>query len=287
MDRPHITPPLAADPAAPSAARRRNRLADAAAGAAAGTILWICAILLGIPSLAGFSGDDFTLVAAALGALAAVTRLRTWLYVKTAIVVLVTALIAYTPVIDAPARSLVDRDRRPPAAAGAVVVLGADVTPDSLLYEQSLDRMLSGVELVRSGAAPLLVVPGNVREDGARRIPATPDQRRLIALAGIDSTRVLVSESVYSTRDEAVRAQQLLTPRGVRHIYLVTSPVHSRRACRTFARVGFVVTCWPSHSRDVPLTPGALRRSTDRLAAFRLWLYEQVATAVYHTRGWV
>lgn len=261
--------------------------AHAVGGAAAGAILWTCAVLLGLPLVAGFEGHDFTIPAVLLGAAVALTRLRAALYVTTAILALVVAIVAYTPVIERPVRSLVRRDPPPGVPPGAVVVLGADVTTDSLLYGQGLDRLLSGLELVKRGAAPVLVIPGNTREERGRRVPATPDQLRLIALAGVAGSTILVSDSVYSTRDEAVRAQELLRPRGIRRVYLVTSPAHTGRACRTFERAGLTVTCTPSVSRDVPFTPGALYRAEDRLAAFRWWLYEQAAFAYYHARGWI
>lgn len=264
-----------------------DRLGHLAAGAAAGAILWACAMALGIPRLAGLEGHDFMIPAALLGAVVALTRLRAVLHVTAAAVALVVAIVAYTPLVERPVRAQVRRDPPPGVPPGAVVVLGGDVTTDSLLVEQSLDRMLTGAELAQRSAVPVLVLPGNVLEDGNRRVPATPDQRRIIALAGLDGATLLVNDSVYSTHDEALRTREQLFPRGIRRIYLVTSPIHTTRACRTFERAGITVTCTPSVSRDVPLTPGTLYRSRDRLAAFRAWLYEQAATGYYHMKGWI
>lgn len=280
------------DPSRPPgrAARIRHRLGDLAAGAAAGLILWTCAILLGLPLLLGFrDGYDFTLVAALIGALFALTRLRRALYIKAAVVVAITAVIAYTPLIDAPVRQLVRRDAPPPGspAPHAVVALGADITADSMLVGQSLDRVLSAATLVKRGVAPRLVLTRNTARYGRRRIPSTPDQQRIADLAGIDQAQVQVVDSVFSTRDEALRAWAQLAPQGIRRVVVVTSPAHSGRACRTFERVGFAVLCAPSTSRDVPFTAGTLRGSADRLAAFRLWLYERLAFQYYHLKGWV
>lgn len=264
--------------------RRRTLLV---AGAAAGVVFWMCAMALGIPEVVGFRGHDFMIPAALIGALLALTPLRSLVFVGTAALGLVAAVVAYTPLIERPARSLVRRDPAPAMPSGAVIVLGADVTTDSLLHGQALDRVLGGIELVKRGVAPILVLPGNTVEERGRSVPATPDQLRLVALAGIGGSTLLVTDSVRSTRDEAVRARQLLHARGIRHVQVVTSPMHTWRACRAFERVGLIVTCTPSVSRDVPMTPGALYRSADRLAAFRLWLYEQVASGYYHMRGWI
>jgi uncharacterized SAM-binding protein YcdF (DUF218 family) len=272
------------------AARLRHRLGDLAAGAAAGLILWTCAILLGVPNLLGFrDGYDFALVAALVGALAALSPLRRALYVKAAVFVVIIAVIAYTPLVDAPVKRLVRRDLPPPGspAPGAVIVLGADITADSLLTGQSLDRVLAGAALVKSGVAPRFVLSGNVARYGRRHVSSATDQQRIVTLAGIDPAQVQVVDSVFSTRDEAMRAWAQLAPQGVRRVVVVTSPAHSGRACRAFERVGFAVVCTPSVSRDVPFTVGTLRGSADRLAAFRLWLYERIAFQYYHLKGWI
>ena len=264
------------------------RLQGVIAGAAAAAILWACALLLGLPRIAGFeNGHDFVVPAAAIGALLSFTALRRAIYVATAVAVLAVAVVAYTPVVERPVHTLVRVDPRPVVPSGAVVVLGADIAPDSLLHTQSLDRMLGGLELMRAGAAPVLVIPGNTVTTRGRVVSARPDQMRLAALAGLDTATILVADRVHSTRDEAVRASELLRPRGIRRIHVVTSPAHTGRACRTFERVGFLVTCTPSRSRDVPFTAGSLYRSPDRLEAFGLWVYERAAMALYHMKGWV
>ena len=267
----------------------RNRFRDAATGAAAGTLLWVGAMLLGVPHLAGFEGHDFTLVSTLLGAAAALTPLRKALYVKTAAVAGIVAVIAYTPAIEGPVHRLVRRDSLPQSfpRPDAVVVLAADITADSLLLEQSLDRMLSAAAHVKAGIAPRLVITRNTVRMRRRDVPSTPDQERIAALAGIDPAQLIVVDSVHSTRDEGVHAWRVLSPQGFRRVVVVTSPAHSGRACRTFAKVGFHVTCWPSVSRDVPFTRGALHGSEERLAAFRLWLYERLAFQYYHLKGWI
>lgn len=277
----------ASDTSTTSSGTRRRSYRDPLVGAAAGALLWTGIELLGIPELAGGPWHDLVLVAAVLGALFALTRLRWVLYTKTILVAVIVAVIAYTPIAERAVRSLVRRDPVPAVPSGAVVVLGADVTPDSLLFGQSLERMLTAVELMKGGTAPVLVIPGNVLEERGRRVSARADQLRLIALAGADTNTVLVADSVYSTRDEAERARTLLRTRNIRRIHVVTSPAHSGRACRTFERVGFVVTCTPSTSRVLPFTPGTMYRSSDRLLAFRLWLYERAAFQVYHMKGWI
>lgn len=266
----------------------RREWRTALTGAAAGALAWIGCMALGVPQLAGFDGHDFTPVAALAGALMALARPTALvLYGGTGLVALVVAAVAYLPVIEGPFHRLIRADAPPRTSPDAVFVLTEDVTTDSLLAPQSLDRLLYGAELVHSGIARLLVITTYVHDDGPRTIAPLPAQLHIARLLGIDSSRVIVVDSVASTRDEAVRGRAALLPRGIQRIAVVTSPAHSSRACRTFQRVGFVVTCMPARSRDVPIGRGALYRTEDRLRAFRLWLYETVAWAWYRRNGWV
>jgi uncharacterized SAM-binding protein YcdF (DUF218 family) len=94
-----------------------------------------------------------------------------------------------------------------------------------------------------------------------------------------------VVDSVYSTRDEASRAAALLVPAGAKTIVVVTSPMHTRRACATFEGVGFKVYCQPAREHDHDTWHPA--GPADRLAAFRSYLYERLGMVKYRVKGWV
>jgi uncharacterized SAM-binding protein YcdF (DUF218 family) len=193
------------------------------------------------------------------------------------------AVVAYTPAVVEPARSLVRSD--PPAApVEAVVVLSGRVTPDGYVDPVVVDRLLTGLEVVRAERVPTLILsrvrfvrPGHVRDSDA-------DQRRLVALA-TPSVALHVVDSVYATRDEAVRTWALARRLGVHRIALVTSPIHTRRACATFERVGFSVRCVPAADRDAAIRD--LHEAGDRVRAFRQWLYESLGILAYRARGWL
>jgi uncharacterized SAM-binding protein YcdF (DUF218 family) len=134
---------------------------------------------------------------------------------------------------------------------------------------------------MRNGLAPTLVVT-RARRGGVGHT-ADADQQRLRALVSRPFA-MLVVDSVRTTRDEAVNAARLLLPRGADTIALVTSPLHTRRSCAAFERVGFQVRCVPAVSRDYTLRADG---SGDRLALFRAWIYERMAWLKYRQRGWV
>jgi len=222
-------------------------------------------------------------LAALLGAVLALTRAAVVLWVGTAValgVFCIVALTGFTTTV-LPRKALLRSDPLPRTSVDAVVVLSGGITSDSLLMSEALDRLLTGLALMRDSVAPLLVVTQPRRTDHGT---AAPDQARLRALI-MRPFPMLTVDSVRTTRDEAIRAWRLLSPRGATRVAVVTSPLHTLRACATFERVGFTVSCIAAVSRaystDRATTPD------ERLTLFRAWLYERAALVEYRARGWV
>lgn len=238
---------------------------------------------LGVPSLFG-DAHAVALVVAGLivGAAIAVIAGTVSLACANALLVLLWLAIAYTPMMARLAPAWVRQDSAP-ASANAVVVLSSGVGTDSALTVDGLDRLISGLAIAKSSHAGELVTSRVARLAPAGVITSDSDQARLVALAGYSGHWDIVTR-VHSTRDEALRAARLLLPARPR-IVLVTSPMHTRRACATFERVGFIVSCQPAREHEAgrwhPVT------STDRLAAFGEYAYERLGMLKYRAKGWV
>ncbi|MDQ3950982.1 MAG: YdcF family protein [Gemmatimonadota bacterium] len=269
----------------PSSASREVQRTRALTGALLGTLLWLECIALGVPTiLLETRGYNLIPVAALAGALLGLTRGRRVLLATAAALAIVLALIAYTPVIRRPARSLIRSDVVGARAVQAIVVLSGGITSDGHLKPPTVDRTLTGLALIRRGVASTLIVSRERRDAAGHAATSDADQQRLVALLD-RPVRLLIVDSVFSTRDEAVRMRALARALDITSIAVVTSPTHTYRACATFEKVGFAVTCVPSESRDVAL--GTLRLATDRVRAFQLCLYEWAALAKYRASGWI
>jgi uncharacterized SAM-binding protein YcdF (DUF218 family) len=199
-----------------------------------------------------------------------------------ALLLVLLAVVAYTPIIVSTSRTLIRTDPAP-SSADAVVVLSAGVTVDGFLQGQGLDRLLTGLALVKRGAAPVLVVTREERDLGGRTVNTAADQDRLIGLAGVKTVTATPLEA--STHDEAMAVKRIVDENGWKRVILVTSPFHTRRACATFEHAGVVVSCTPSDSRDIAVR--SLRSPHDRVGAFSMWIYELAATLQYKRHGWV
>ena len=231
-------------------------------------------------------GPDATGMAwwAAGGALLGSTRLRLVPPVVAFLTGGLLLLVAQTPLIEAPARSLVRRDSLPKQPVSVIVVLSGAVTSSGLLQVSAADRLLQGLLLLRAGVAPRLVV-SRVERDGPSgiRVDSDRDQARFFRLL-TPEPRVNVLTTTSSTRQEAEQVASLARGEGWGAVVVVTSPLHSRRACAAFEAVGLTIICYPCLDREYGLermTPG------ERIYAFRDWMYETAGWYAYRRRGWV
>jgi uncharacterized SAM-binding protein YcdF (DUF218 family) len=272
-----------ASPARASSGRAQDSaVALALTGGACGIAVGFLMGELGVPHIFALSRLALLPPMLVLGAILGLTKLRSVLPGVAAVLLAIVSIIALTPVMHGAARRLIRSDPLP-ASADAVVVLSAGVSMDGMLNQQGLDRLLKGIELVKAGVAPRLVLTRERKRLGSRYITSAADQTRLIRLGG--ATEVISSGLVTSTREEALRIREIAQRSGWTRVVLVTSPLHARRACATFEKAGLVVSCIPSDSRDIALN--SLQGPDNRLRAFGMWIYELAGTLRYWQAGWI
>ena len=256
---------------------------QAAAGAILGTLIAVAAHVLGVQQLLRTPGLVLYLPAALVGAILGVSRLRPLLWISAGVIALICVVVAYTPAVSTLAKPLIRRDRVP-ARVDAIAVLSAGITPDGMMRGATLDRLLTGLALARRGVARTLLISRESRSDDGKLVSDSVDQQRILSLAP-PSAQVLFVDSVLTTRTEALRMKAIGQARGWSTFAVVTSPMHTRRACATFEAVGLKVVCVPADARDSGLYEGS--SGADRLRAFQSWLYETFASSSYRRRGWI
>lgn len=131
-------------------------------------------------------------------------------------------------------------------AADAVVVLGGgwrrsrhdfvglDLTP-------AADRWIVGLELCRLGRARTLVVGGDSRHGVTDGPPDSDGLRDWLSRWGFAGIPLETLGPVATTREEAVKTQDMAAREGWRSILLVTSAYHMRRSVATFEKLGLTV----------------------------------------------
>jgi uncharacterized SAM-binding protein YcdF (DUF218 family) len=143
----------------------------------------------------------------------------------------------------------------PDAMPQAIVILGGDLlrneaTPHALPGLLTLDRLREGAALYRRTQLPILVTGGTVQPD-----------RPAVALIMADSLRndfrvpvTWVEDGSRDTWQNAEFTAEILKPRGIRSVYVVTQGWHMRRAMVAFHHGGLVATAAPT-SIDTPFDP--------------------------------
>jgi len=261
-----------------STGRRWSRAGEMSAGFVYGTVLWLWFTqLVGNPLLFPM-WDELAPGVGGVCALVAPTRARAALLAGGIGVLLLTYLIAGTPLVRPAALTLIERDSLGPA--DAVVVLSSDIQNSGEPTTIAFERIIRGLEVLRSGNAPLLVLTRlQVREQSY--VPAVRAQMRRLGL----EYPILETERVRNTHDEALAVAAIARERGWRRIVLVTSALHSRRAAATFRKAGVPVLSAPSVEHGFDLS--RLESPRDRIEAFKSWLHEAAGYEVYRRRGWL
>ena len=254
-----------------------------ATGAILGALCAVAGYMLGVQQLTRNQELSFFIGAAIVGAALGATRLRALLWIGAGLLVLLCLLVEYTPLVQGLSKPMIRRDPVP-ERVDAIAALGAGVTPEGWMRSEKLDRFLSGLELQRRGVAPALMVSRERVRIGGHLVSDSADLTQLVSLSNTAATTIFV-DSIYTTRTEAVRMKRIADTHGWRRIAVVTSPLHTRRACATFEAVGFQVVCVPAVLRGSGLDPNSIPE--DRFRGFRSWLYETFATDSYRRRGWI
>ena len=261
-----------------------SRGVGCAIGALAAAGAWLALVEVGLGDTLQVEPDEAMPVLAVLGAVFGwFGRLR-WPLAAGGVAFTALLLVQWTPWPGNLARGLVRTDPLPQTPADAIVVLSASLTNDGVLSPIAAARLLEGARLFRAGAALRLVVSRVSAGSAEHPVDSDPDQRAILRAAGV-TPELHVLSPVGNTRIEAVRMAELAEPRGWHRIVVVTSAVHTRRACAAFEAVGFEVVCRPSPERDFALE--RMTAGTDRARAFGQWLYEYLGWWEYRARGWV
>lgn len=253
-------------------------------GAAIGVALW--SILFAFRLLPSFTIDVnglamVMIVCAIIGATRFEWVLRYLLIAEAFLLVIV----AFSPISQALAGWWARSDVMPAEGVQAIVSLSGGLNNQGMITAEALDHLISSLELVKDGKSPILVTTTVEQGYQTGHFTSAADQARLISLFGgnVEWIRAPIG---YTTRDEALNSAKLLFPRGVKHIAVVASPMHTRRACATFETVGFDVVCTVSRTS----VPGGAKPASwppDRLASFGDWVYEVLAVLKYRIRGYM
>jgi uncharacterized SAM-binding protein YcdF (DUF218 family) len=255
---------------------REQAVFGAALGLAAGALIRD----LDLTSLVSFWGDRVILLplAATLGALCAATRLRNAFYASFAALAFLWIAVAYGPLSRMLLSGLVRSDALRPA--DAVLVLGTRMQTDGDPTSAQLSRLLRGLELVKDGLAPRLMITELPPPYAAQQ----PFAQALLTRFKPE-VEIVDLAPTFNTHDEAVMTAEYLKKRGLKRIIVTTAPTHTYRGAALLEAQGLEVMSAPA--RETRFDLETLDRPEERLMAFGAIIHERLGILVYRWRGWI
>jgi uncharacterized SAM-binding protein YcdF (DUF218 family) len=269
--------------AAPARAPR-SRILGLASGACLAAAAWLILDELGLGAIVGQGRYAVAAGAAGAGAMLGWLGLTGILWTLAGTSVAALTLVAWTPLVVDPVHALIRTDPFPKEPIDAVLVLSGAVNADGLIGGEAIDRLLSGMALAKAVGAGHLVLSSVFTRSRGDTVWSDADVRALVRRFG-PGLVVDTLGRVRRTRDEALGAAALARQEGWKRVAVVTSPLHSRRACAAVEQAGATIVCRPAEEREYAIH--RLSSPADRVRAFRDWVYESLALRVYRIRGWI
>lgn len=194
--------------------------------------------------------------------------------------------------------------KRAAPLAPVIVLLGGGTeshTPPRPMVEVNGagDRVLYAVQLYRLGYAPkILVTGGNIEWMSSGPSPAE-DMAELLHFMGVPQEDIWLEGESRNTYENAVYTREILEPKGIHSIILVTSAQHMPRSVGLFAKQGFEVLPAPAdfsvtetewekiaHPKPIDLLFNLLP-GISNLSATTNSLKEYLGMFIYRLRGWM
>jgi uncharacterized SAM-binding protein YcdF (DUF218 family) len=170
----------------------------------------------------------------------------------------------------AAAETWLPRDETPTGPLAAIVVLGSYVLENGRLDANGRQRLIRAIGLARATRSQLITT--RIRRVDPPILDSDADQKHLVDSLGLGAPWTILQGDALTTRDEAERLRRALPPGA---IAVVTTRLHTRRACATFEKAGYAVTCVAA-GVEVPLWKAPL-----------FVLYESAALIKYRLKGWI
>lgn len=154
------------------------------------------------------------------------------------------------------------------------------------------DRLMTAVELVRLGKAPVLIAGGGIKPSTKTRPSEGVASEHLIRQWKLFDGPIHQLGVCANTYEEALAMRKLADQHGWKSILLVTSASHMRRSVGTFQKQGLNVIPAPCGYRSK--VNGADKPSSwisppdaGKIELISIWIYEMLGYAAYRVRGWL
>jgi uncharacterized SAM-binding protein YcdF (DUF218 family) len=180
---------------------------------------------------------------------------------------------------------------RPPYEA--VIVLSGMLKlqlsrPGSLEFNGAVERILAGITFVQQGRGKRLLVSGGTGSLFDQRTKEADLLKTFALQLGLQDDQVLVEADSRNTYENARYTAIMLRTRQWRHVVLITSASHMRRALAAFQKQGIFPHIYPVDyaAMDI-ITPFSFVPSVHSLAKTTAVMHELFGLLAYRMQGYI
>lgn len=184
-----------------------------------------------------------------------------------------------------------------PAETNTAVLLSGIAATDQPPFDRvhlhkGADRIMHPVQLYKEGKLSYLIAAGGSGKMIADSLTEAGQMKRVMRVAGIPDTAILLEENSRNTFENAQATARLLQKKSDLHqpVLLVTSAFHMRRAKACFDKVGVPVVPFSVdfYATYAPYTPdGYFVPSQGALDTWKILMKEWVGLLAYKLMGYV
>lgn len=182
-----------------------------------------------------------------------------------------------------------------PPNVEAIVVLGGGLVPpdecraEAMVSGSSYYRCVYAAGLYQNYHCPLILC-GGATEDEDTDVSEAEVMADALAFLGVERADMILETSSRSTRENAVRAVEVIRQREFEHVMVVTHARHMRRANLCFRKLGAEVIsapCGAASARLLRAIDETWIPRSEGLGASNWAVKEWVALFYYRMRGWI
>jgi uncharacterized SAM-binding protein YcdF (DUF218 family) len=156
-------------------------------------------------------------------------------------------------------------------------------------FNESVERILEGISLVKRGTADKLFIVGGSGNPFDRSASEARVLRTFALEFGLHDAQVLTEEFSRNTYENAVKAAEIVRAAPYQDLVLITTAMHMRRAAAAFHKQGLFPDLYPvdfqsSRGSITPLSCIPSARTLDLMTAI---IHELVGFATYRLQGYI
>jgi uncharacterized SAM-binding protein YcdF (DUF218 family) len=176
--------------------------------------------------------------------------------------------------------------------ADVVIVLGGHLSlgagePHGFDAGEAIDRLLTGVELVRAGKGKLLLLGGGAAGLGPDKVTEFSVVEPWVSSWNLLDVPMEHIGICANTFEEAEAVKTLMDLRSWSKVILVTSAWHMKRSEAVFRSRGVNVQPVACDFRSFPSRPSYLIPQAGKLVGLGVYLREKIGWHYYRARGWI